>query len=93
MPEKQLKGSNMKIKSVYDNKGETIDRYSIVFNETETYPNGIKYHTILTLSHNPSSPQGVSMFGHGLDGKHLGDKIKFSDLPENIQSHIKERIN
>ena len=77
----------MKIKAVYDNKGKTIDRYSIVFKEKEG-----RFNIMLGLSSYPTHPQGFSIFGRCRDGNHLGTKIKFTDLPKEIQKHIIERI-
>lgn len=75
------------IKSVYDNEGKTFDRYTIVFETMETNI----FNLSLGLSHNPDSPQGFSQFSRCQDGIHLGKKISFNSLPENIQNHIIER--
>lgn len=80
----------MKIKACYDNQGETIDRYTIVFNETWNNKGDL---TCLALSDNPSHPQGFSMFSSCHDGPHLGVKLKFGQLPEHIKKHVMTRLN
>ncbi len=78
----------MKITAIYDNGGETIDRYTIVFNEAWG-----SLTMCLGLSDNPDHPQGFSQFNGCQDGPHLGKQIHFEDLSENIQMHIHERIS
>ena len=72
----------MKIAKVYDNGGQTFDRYTIVF---ERHP------AALGLSDNCHSPQGFSQFGVAVEGWHLGKEMPFADLPENVRRHIRER--
>jgi hypothetical protein len=78
---------------VYDNLGETLDRYTV------TYTRGIqfgKHKTYFVLGMNcaPFSPQGIgqhSEYGYRVDFpsyKHLGKRIGFSDLPENCQRAV-----
>ncbi len=76
---------------VYDNGGESADRYTVVF--TGNYPgrNGCDY---VSLSADPTSILGVCM--HGWHDKfidrptyiHLGKSIKFKDLPEDCQNLV-----
>jgi len=77
----------MKIKNIYDN-GTTFDQYAIVTTSKEN-----DYFITLFISNNPDSPQGYSQFGECIDGKHMGKKIKLSDLTPEIQEHIKRRLN
>lgn len=77
----------MEIKSIWDNGGLTIDRYTIV-----TTVKSRQYLMMLGLSDNPTHPQGVSMWGEGIEGEHLGKKIDFNDLPNNIQVHVLEKL-
>ena len=66
----------------YDNHGETIDRYTVVFTKRKSpYP-------YLGMSDNPYHPQGIGMHGEEKDFiidrpnyGHLGKKISFMDLP------------
>ena len=73
----------MEIAKVYDNSGQTFDRYTIIFKE---------HSEALGLSNNCDSPQGFSQFGVAIEGRHLGRQIAFADLPENVRLHIYERI-
>ncbi|MEE9164965.1 MAG: hypothetical protein V3U15_01755 [Nitrospinota bacterium] len=71
------------IKSIYDNEGKTIDRYAVFF-KTEDI--------ILGLSDDPDYPLGFAQCGEAIEGPHLGKKILWKDLPENVQKHIKRRM-
>lgn len=83
----------MSIKSVWDNEGETADRYTVVFNEHERCRPGFPdLFTALGMSDNPTHPQGFSQFTSAMEGPHLGKKLAFEDLPEHIQEHIKMRM-
>ena len=79
----------MKIKAIYDNGGQTFDRYSVFTFKKE---NGM--NVFLGLSHNPNSPQGFSQFGFGTEDPNplLGKKIELADLTEEIQNHIVKRL-
>lgn len=78
----------MEIKGIYDNGGNTFDRYTVVLKQKLG-----NHNWCLVLSHNPHEIQGFSSFAKCMDGDPLlGSKINFEDLPENIQKHIKRRI-
>lgn len=78
---------------VYDNGGKTADRWTVVSASDlkNKMPNGMV--DMLSLSENPGSPNGVSMYGQGQVGNHLGKKIKFSSLPKEVQDHISSRYS
>ena len=91
----------MRILYVYDNEGNTFDRYTIIFKRGR---NDILYKC-LALSFNCDSPQGFSqwdtisydyfpfnLIGFPLFDSYLGKQIRFDDLPLNVKKHIKERI-
>lgn len=80
----------MKIIAIYDNGGETMDRYTIVFNTYHDHRKTLR--ECLALSSNPSDPQGFSQWSSCQIGKHLGKKLKFEQLPELIQKHVQARI-
>ena len=73
----------MEIAKVFDNGGQTFDRYTIIFKE---------HSEALGLSNNCDSSQGFSQFGVAIEGRHLGRQISFADLPENIRNHVRNRI-
>jgi hypothetical protein len=85
----------MKILDVFELDG-VFDRYTLVTDNSYDLADNT-YHDMLGLSDNPDSPQGFSQFSGGDytpngDNSHLGKRIKFSDLPENVQKHAKARL-
>lgn len=81
-----------KIIRVYDNGGKTSDRYLVVLAKRGYVMANPAHHPMLSMSDEPSHPQGVSLFGEGRIGKHLGKRIKFDDLPEKVRIHALERL-
>lgn len=80
-------GKKLKGVIVYDNGGETADRYTVIV------PDGSVYG----MSSNPSSSQGFnqysgekSEFPNGLS--HTGKKVDVSKLPEGVQKAIINRM-
>ncbi len=72
------------IHSIWDNGGETADRYTIV----------LKGGDALGLSDNPDHPQGFSQWDHGVKpGSHLGKKINFNQLPKKVQDHALDQLS
>ena len=80
--------------SIYDNGGETCDRYTVfpLADSFKDYRQGYSVRECLGLSESPTDPQGFSQCCSGRRGPHLGKLIKFADLPENIQRHIVARV-
>ena len=75
---------------VYDNMGETLDRYTVVFTGRYTHKTG--GHTwYLGMNGAPFHPQGIGQHGESrfpIDKpgyKHLGKKISFDKLPEDCK--------
>ncbi len=82
-----------RILGIFDNCGQTIDRYTIVLDKEynpELYREDVL--TSLALSDNPEHPQGFSQFGACHIGPHLGRQITLEDLPPHIVEHIKRRL-
>ena len=77
----------MNILKIYDNEGETFDRYTVVFDEKH---NGL--YECLGLSEHPSHPQGFSQWSNCMIGNHLGKEISFDELTTELQEHIKYRL-
>jgi len=84
---------------VYDNGGETIDRYTVVYTGRYAQKTGGE-HWVLGMNGAPYHPQGVGMHSShtgmvdALGGKwspkigrkcHLGVRVRFEDLPEDCQ--------
>lgn len=79
----------------YDNGGETADRYTIVF--TGNYSKGTGYDKrfqYVGMGSAPYHPQGICYNEDSEDlidkpsYKHLGKKIKFSDLPADCRQIV-----
>src|SRR5574337_1684878 len=83
----------------YDNGGETVDRYTVVFTGLYTHKTGGS-HWHLGMSAAPFHPQGFGQHGEhsvpvdSIHGKrppamgrkcHLGKRIPFLDLPKDCQ--------
>ena len=77
----------------YDNKGETFDRYTAVYE----YENGECDY--FGMSEHPMHPQGFGQHGGGGDmpidwptSAHLGRRISYQDLPEDCQQAISQDL-
>jgi hypothetical protein len=76
---------------IYDNGGETYDRYTAVYTGKYKGRNGCEY---VGMSGQPFHPQGFGIHGWNETAidypsyKHLGRKIKFKDLPEDCQTLV-----
>jgi len=79
-----------KIIAIYDNGGKTVDRYTVVLRTSQRFPHE---YACLGLSDNPDSPQSFSQLVSCVPGgDHFGKKIRFEDLPVNVQKHVKKRL-
>jgi len=75
------------IRSIWDNKGKTIDRYTIIL----TIKKANDGYCCFSLSNN--SDNGFFQFGTCKEGEHLGKRISWKDLPNNIRKHIINRLS
>jgi hypothetical protein len=82
---------------VYDNGGETFDRYTVVFtgNYLKTGSDGVRRFQYVGMSENPYHPQGFCQHGESewqpIDRptySHLGKKITFDKLPQDCQKAV-----
>lgn len=73
--------TELDIHSIWDNGGETLDRYTVVFND----------RSYLSLSENGL---GISLWGELTQdaGDYLGEQIEFDDLSDDLQDHIYSRV-
>lgn len=78
---------------VWDNGGETADRYTVAHHSDLKNPDHHGNVDMLGLSGHPTDPQGFSQWTTGKPGPHLGKKVKFEELPSHIQKHIKDRFS
>ena len=75
---------------VYDNGGKTIDRYSVVV-EGEDWKSSASSGSVPMLSLSEGG-KGVSQWGDGKEGKHLGRPVKWENLDKETQKHIEDRL-
>jgi hypothetical protein len=74
--------------AIYDSGGGSMDRYTLVLEGLTP----LGHHHCLGLSDNPGGVYGFSNFGDCKLGSHLGKKIKFSELPKEVQFHARLRL-
>lgn len=78
--------------SVHDNKGATADRYTVYFGGSLAIPGngpGDTWVQYLALSGDPTSPQGVSMWGElRAYQRPTNQRVRWLDLPEHVRSHV-----
>ena len=80
----------MKNISIYDNGGKTLDRITIIFDKEKRHTkDGIIYNCIA------ASETGSGFFLHSeaMKGKHLGNKIDFSELSLPLQNKLLIELN
>lgn len=85
----------------YDNGGRSADRYTVLFGGSLWTPDYAEANErcrrdprliqCLGMSDAPEHPQGVSLWGDALRGRHLGRKVRWLDLPEHIRCHVVAR--
>lgn len=78
---------------IYDNGGETIDRYTIL---PPRYA-GKAYRgrtpstwMAIAASVDPYHPQGFGQHVSAMPGRHLGRRIRWADLPDDVQRFARE---
>ena len=75
---------------VWDNGGKTADQYTLLVRDVD------RSTFSLNLSPNCDRPNGVSMIGDGFDPRdaaHLGRRVEWDALPENVRRHALERLD
>ena len=72
--------------SYYDNGGKTYDRITVIFDDTK---NGDIYDCL------GCSYTGEGFFQHStaMKGRHLGKKVQFSDLSDELQRRLTSYFN
>ena len=81
----------------YDNQGETIDCYTIVFSGNYKGRNRTCHY--LSCNAHPFAPQGFGQHGENdtiIDKpsyKHLGKKVKFEGLPVDVKKFVLDNYN
>jgi len=84
----------MNILEIRDNQGETLDRYCVVYDYSDQETaNGEKLYWSVCMNSAPFHPQGIGSHGPAMPGKHLGKKIKFSQLPADCQKLVMQDLS
>jgi hypothetical protein len=81
----------MKILSIYDNGGKTLDRYTVYYDSVERQ-GPPRFYACLGMNAAPFHPQGIGMHASGQLGRHNGKRIKFEDLPRDCQQAVKNDL-
>jgi hypothetical protein len=77
----------------WDNGGKTADRYTVAFNpDTSEHASIARGVPMLGMSTRPTHPQGFSQWTEGVPGPHLGRRVAWAKLPENIRAHVCARL-
>lgn len=77
---------------IYDNGGATFDRYTAVYlNQPERSTSG-RMFACYGMSADPFSPLGFAQHSTAQLGKHLGRRIRFDQLPKDVQRAINQGI-
>ena len=79
----------MNIKAIYDNGGETFDRYTVYYNEKEAND----CFAGRGMSDKPFHPQGFGQCITGQLGSHNGKRIQFDALPIDCKTLIESDLN
>ena len=82
---------------IWDNGGETADRYTIILPRwTKDWYNeklyGRRVWNCLASSAEPFHPQGFGQHGSAVPGPHLGKRIRFQALPEQVQEFARNYL-
>ncbi len=80
----------MQIYRIYDNGGESIDRYTIVMKYQPWNDKTQGYFPCLGVD--GIGGNVFSQWGSCVVGSHLGKQIKFTDLPIQTQEHVNQRL-
>ncbi len=82
----------MKVHTIYDNGGETFDRFTVYLKGKGAIErNGLRY--AIGMSEKPFNPQGLGQHTIGMIGKHNGKRIAFDDLPADCQRFVLREID
>lgn len=75
--------------TIYDNGGESFDRITVVFNNTKRKEGNLNFYNAIG-----SCETGKTFYQHttAQKGKHLGKKIQFFELSDELQKRILEEI-
>jgi hypothetical protein len=75
---------------IYDNGGETADRFSVCF--PWDIVEGTAFVACVGMSEAPYHPQGFCQHCTALEGEHLGKRIDYVDLNDDCARVIREEL-
>lgn len=75
----------MRILAVYDNGGESFDRYTVYYDTVGSRPEFLEGRG---MSEKPCHPQGFGLMIEGSLGEHNGKEISFSELPQGCRDLV-----
>ena len=73
---------------IYDNGGETFDRFTVVYLSIPDGPNNEPMYLGMG-----NDPRGFAQHGYCNPGNHLGALIRFDDLPDACQRLVERELN
>ena len=86
-----LEGAPEYVLDCFDNRGQTIDRYTVLFGGTLLVPALLEKREVfyLGMSDAPTWPQGFSMWGEcPASYRPSHERVRWLDLPEHIRQHV-----
>lgn len=79
----------MKNVRIYDAGNSTCDRYTVVYMDEPEMAGGYdNCYSCLAMSSDPFSPLGFCQHSTAMPGRHLGRRIKFTELPQDCQKAL-----
>lgn len=77
---------------VYDNGGKTADRYTVIPPRWahEHKSTGANTWAAIGANHWPFAPQGIGCTTLAVPGPHLGRRIKWDELPKDVQTFARD---
>ena len=73
----------------YDNDGRSADRYTVAYLDAPEHSGTV---TCLSMDARPFHPQGIGMHSTCVVGRHLGRRIRFSELPEDCRRAVEQDL-
>ena len=78
---------------IYDNNGKTLDRYTIIFMDRPYSSDpGSVVKEALAASEFPFESRGFGQHCGAMPGRHLGKRIKFEELPKDVQAFVLQNM-
>lgn len=85
-----MKKINYKNVSFYDNGGITLDRITVIFNDSKRITKDGCIYDCLACSY---TGNGFFLHCNAMKGKHLGKKVSFDNLSTELQKRLNTYFN